>query len=230
MTIKDNGGREKLMEGRNFGMGFGFLRKLDDATYETATPVSACKDYLNDQVYSEATGKSVKVYGLTSTKQDLFKDGVYLTFKILNFNKAGEYPTQKQDTIRLTKTYPKMQTLINYVEDQLKVEEKTTISEANDGFYFVTVPKYWVQYPYLISLYTLVLRLGQFYENEETPEQFLETYSNQLDYSLWRQCIPNYKKLLINGLVKLDLNSYDPATSPYTIHNGGIRALQFTNE
>jgi len=43
--------RNNLAEGRNFGMGFGFLKKLSNTKYKTIMPISPCKDYINDVLY-----------------------------------------------------------------------------------------------------------------------------------------------------------------------------------
>ena len=43
--------RSKLCEGRSYQMGFAFLKKLDNNTFETVQPISPCKDYLNDVIF-----------------------------------------------------------------------------------------------------------------------------------------------------------------------------------
>ena len=72
LKIIDKQNRGKLNEGRNYQMGFAFCKKVSNKVLETIQPISPCKDYLNDVVYSERTGKNVSAYGLNTSKLGLF--------------------------------------------------------------------------------------------------------------------------------------------------------------
>ena len=76
MTITEKHDRNVLIEGRSSGMGFAMLKK-DKTNYETVNPLSPCKDYLNEVVFTENTGYPTKAHGLDyKEKLDIFKDKV----------------------------------------------------------------------------------------------------------------------------------------------------------
>lgn len=219
-------GRKKYNEGRQHQMGFMFCKKIAENVFETVAPMSCCKDYLNDYVYAEASGKGMKVFGANAQPTGLFKDEVYLAFKILP--KFGHtinsdehkriYPTYLEDIKNLAKTYINIEKLLNCVEELLKLEDRTVIYKAARNNYVAYVPKFWVQYTYLISLYSLLIRMGQFYTGENTPEQFLETYSNPLDKNLWIGAKPRFKEILTELPIQT-FDKYDPIDAPNQIHS-----------
>ena len=64
MEIINNFDRLKLSEGRNFGIGFAFLKKITNNKFETLNAFTACKDYLNDLIYVETTKKNLtRIHG-----------------------------------------------------------------------------------------------------------------------------------------------------------------------
>ena len=82
----DKQNRRTLGEGRNYGMGMACLKK-DGDNFETVCPITACKDFISDVIYSELTGKPYYAYGLSTSKKDIFdykNDEAYFVFAILN--------------------------------------------------------------------------------------------------------------------------------------------------
>ncbi len=210
-----------LSEGRSYQMGFGFAKKTDKDTYETVMPVSACKDYLNDIVWSEATDKSILVYGLKYEKQDIYdKDYAYLIISILTYKGGNPYPDYEKDVERLEKNYRKLEAFINSFEETLTEGVFTKIDKIEENKYLVKVPLFFTRGTYLISLYSLLLRAGQYWDGEQNPEDFLTNFSASLvDTTLVKQATTKLKKLLNNGYIKQDLEKLGGS---YEVHNCGI--------
>jgi hypothetical protein len=199
--------RTKLEEGRNYGMGFA-LCKRDGKTITAAYPISPCRDYLNDEVYSERTGKPFKTYGLSSFKQDLFQDGTaYLAFAICekmeskqSFWKHKTYAKECE----LIKDYKRLQKFINWFEDKFKLTQKTEIFQIEDNQYVAKSPDFWTEGTYLISLYSLLLRVGIHYIDGD-PMEFLENYQVDGDAYNVKPALPKIKKMIEGSIPKQNL-------------------------
>ena len=117
-TIVDKEDRMILQEGRGMGMGFAFL-KFEDGVYKTVQPISPCKDYLNDVVYSEATGKVCTVYGLKYNKKDIFNQGkAFIAMSMCPYNGGSKYPTYDKDVVDLKGNIENIQSFINFYEQK----------------------------------------------------------------------------------------------------------------
>ncbi len=176
IRIKQTGNRNRLFEGKSRGLGFAFCKKIDDEVFETIAPISACKDYLNDQVYTEQTGKPVVAYGLATQKLDLFKDRAYIVATILpNQRTNSRYDEMDFDIRTLDSNINNIVSLLNYVETQFEIpkEKQTVMLRDDNNCYLLSLPLYWVKYQYLISLYTFFVRMGMFYNGKESVEHFL---------------------------------------------------------
>lgn len=230
LVIIDKHDRSKLGEGRTSNIGFGFLQKLSDHKYETAHAPSPCKDYLNDVVYGEHLEVEVTVYGLHYKPQGIFdKVTSYMVMKVFPPNRprpgngqAGAYygginKTLEEDIKLLETNYKNIEKLINWVEDKIAVK-RTTITKANDDFYLITFDYYWSSQTYLISLYTLLLRMSQIYDGKESPEEFYNNYKHPNDIMLWNQAKPKLM-LLLQG--KKTEQIFDKKTGG-NIHGMGI--------
>lgn len=218
MKVVDIQSRDKLAEGRTTQMGFAFCKKLDNETVETVQPISPCKDYLNDVVWAEHIKKPVKVYGLDYSPVNIVDSFWYLAIKICKTRGGSEYPRFKEDFKNLKKNYQNILKLLNHVENLLKFEDFSTIHKANDDIFVLKVPAKWCQYTYSISLYSLLVRMGQFYEGEN-PDEFLENYNNHLDTSLWTPYKKRFKQIIETGFKEQDLNLL---TRPHAVHNEGF--------
>ena len=211
--------RKNLGEGRDRQMGFGFCKKIDDKTVETVSPISPCKDYLNDVVWSEHTGKSITVYGLSYKPHDIKGDIWYFAVKLcppFYEDKDYDLETQKKP---LSENYKNIVKLLNHVEKLLKLETFSKIYKANDDIFILAIPADWCKYTYSISLYSLLVRMGQFYTGVESPDEFLEKYSNNLDIMLWRNAKKKYKELLKTGFKTQNLEELKGGGN---VHNNGF--------
>lgn len=182
LILKDEKDRDPLGEGRTYGLGFAFSKR-DNNVIETAYPISPCREYLNDSLYSELTGKKVTIYGLKAFKQNLLdteNNKFYLVMAIMekkNGKNYSEYVHYKRDLDNLESNYHNLQKFINKFEQKLNVDGETEIIKLEENRFVCISPIYWSKWTYLISLYTLLLRVGFFYKNGDIIE-----YLNNYDY------------------------------------------------
>lgn len=183
MKIIDKQLRSKLHEGRNYGLGYAFLKKIDDETFETIQPISPCKDYLNDVVYSEVTGRPFRAWGLETEQRGIFDgDHAYMAIAVCKLGKSLQtYSDYEQDMKFMAENTDRMAEFINKIEGKLGIG-KTSIVPINDNLKLLIMDKQWVSATYLISLYALMLRVGLSYEGGgvmthmrqvETPDRMM---------------------------------------------------------
>lgn len=222
MNIKliDKTNRGDLTEGRTYQMGFGFAKKISDFTYVMVTPISSCKDYLNDVVWSEATNKYISVYGLSYTKQNIYdKEYAYIVISILTFKSGEEYQNYQKDVRRLEENYKKLESFINFFEETLTEGIFTEINKIDENKYLVKVPLFFTKGTYLISLYSLLLRAGQFWDGVQNPQDFINNFNASLvDVAMVKQASSKIKKLIKDGYIEQKLEEL----SGYNVHNCGI--------
>lgn len=176
MIVNEVCKRNLLHEGVNYGLGFGFLRKIKPGIFETVNAVSACKDYMNDIVYCEHMKTDIDIHGLTYSHKEIFDSKFsYMAIKILDTTSKVVYLTLEEDKKALEDNYKNIQRLLNWIEDKIDVRH-STIYKANDGYYIVKMPYYWSSQTYLISLYTLLIRLSLQYDGKIDPYVFLDTH------------------------------------------------------
>jgi hypothetical protein len=213
----DKQDRSKLSEGRNYQMGFGFATKKG-FTIELAYPISPCRDYLNDEVWSEVTGKSYSAYGLNSSKKNLFKNNeAYLVFSICKQGRnLTEYSNYKRDYNMLAENYKNLQIFLNWFEDKLNVKQKTKITKLEDNKYLAVFDLFWSLETYKISLFTLLMRIGFFYKKGDCMEYLNKFEYNSDDKYLINTCIDKISRLLKGEIPKQDLSKV------YAPHNIGI--------
>ena len=224
LKIIDKQNRGKLNEGRNYQMGFAFCKKVSNKVLETIQPISPCKDYLNDVVYSERTGKNVSAYGLNTSKLGLFdkKRKAYLAIKIMDYHHGG-FNKLQQHTENLKNNYANLNKFLNYFEEKLGMA-KTQVAPADNDCFVLILPIGWTKYNYAISLYSLLARVGQFYDGTTDPLTFMDTYKDfPEDTYLVKSVIPKVKKMIELGKLPVqDLNTLGQGTQ---VHNAGIMAF-----
>jgi hypothetical protein len=237
ITLINEKDRTKLCEGRQYQMGFGFAKKIEKNVYEMIQPISACKDYLNDVVYTESTGKSIgAVFGFHyGDKKDLFKNNdPYLVFSILDYKIPPKLETQRTsyptstfiaDKERLNKNYLEIQKMINDIEDLLKVKKKSEFIKIDDNLFLSKMDMFWVSGTHLISLYSLLIRAFQHSDGYQDPMKFLESYPYNIEQILVQGALPRLKNIISGGYNPKEPNDKIPY-SVYLIHNCGILAYQ----
>lgn len=222
MKIIDKQNRAVLGEGRTAGVGFAFLKRLKPKEYETVMPLSPCKDYLNDAVYGEHLNVSVGACGLKYTPQQIFNTKKrYLAIKVLKNNRSDGYSlpnrTFEGDKKKLAENYKNIEGLLNWIEERLEIS-KTKIYAANDDMFTVVFDPYWTETTYGISLYTLILRMAIDYDGSVPPHEFLNSYNQAHEISLWNQARQRLF-FMLKG-IKLE-QKFDPKTGG-GIHSHGI--------
>lgn len=179
MFVKNDKTRDKLSEGRTSGMAFAFAKKKSDKKFETIMPVSPCKDYLNEVIYTENTGVPTSAYGFSyPKKQEIFNENVFLVIKMVP-TLNGSYAYNKsleEDAKQLKNNREKIEALLNKFEEALGLTDRTCIFEANDDYFLVKAPIDWKISTHSISMYTLILRAALTYNGECNIEDFLSKY------------------------------------------------------
>jgi hypothetical protein len=227
IQIINNKSRSSLSEGRSHQMGFAFLKKVKDETFETIQPISPCKDYLNDVIFAEHTNKSISAYGCNlKGKQDIFdKNFGYIAISICPYKYKNSYNTTTylKDVERLKENHKNLELFINQIEEYFNLDSfnNTTIVEVSDNLYFIEVPIIWTMSTYMISLYSLLLRVGQFYQDTtKDPIEWLEKFNAFIDdVSLVKQSLPKLKNIIKYGPLPQDFSNLRGDSST---HNLGI--------
>lgn len=190
VVVKEVCDRNKLSEGRNSGMAFAFCKLMENGEYHTVQPFSPCKDYLNDVIYTEQTGKDFNACGLHTTKKNIFEFAQgYLAIQILPPKGNPAWGDLNRLREQLRTNYKSIQTLLNYVEETFEKHgctERSVITETADpDIFLLSVPLWWCRSTHLISLYSLICRLAYYWNGTGEPLTFLETFKSPVDVNLW---------------------------------------------
>lgn len=214
----DEQDRGKLSEGRNYGMGFALCKRVGK-NIATTMPISPCKDYLNDKVFSEHTGKPWDAHGLHTERQNIFEFGeAYMAFSICGrgARNPSSYGNYEKEINTLEKNWQNLEKFINQVEEKFKFKQKTKIVRLGKNKYLTIFSLDWVAGTYLISLYSLLLRAGFFYIEGDVVK-YMENYKEcNDDVYLMKTALPKIKKMLDGNIPKQDLNNI------HSPHNEGI--------
>ena len=220
--VKD---RNVLSEGRSSGIGFALLKKLSNTEFETVQPLSPCKDYLNEVVYTENTGIPSKACGLIyPEKLNIFDTTFYMGIEIMKTisDKYSYSSSFEADQKHLKNNYKEIEVFLNYFEDKFHMSNRTIITEAEEGRFLVEGPIEWVSSTWGISLYTLLLRCALVYQNPQDPIAYLANYSyNFMDRDLINSSLSVIKILLKEG--ELPISNYKGSESSYwSPHSDGF--------
>jgi len=139
-------------------MKFSFVNEIDGKLHQCHQWVK-CRDFLHDAVRTTITGKKSSIYGFTfdigeNPLVDLENMNILVAYKDAKF-----WPLVRAQLSRGLR-------LINQIEANVG-EELSVITkvQANKGSYYNHVwvikgPKMWMSSPFLVSLYTFLIRLG----------------------------------------------------------------------
>jgi len=167
LVIKDlSKGRKSLVEGRSYGVGFSLLKKVGDGEYEMYSPISACKDFLNEHIHSEVTGSQAYKYGLTTVKVDLFDNGTYLITQVLPYQHD---PSQYHNNVPQEINAELVIQGLNKIEDLLGIEH-STIEFTNEKQTCYNLNPLWSKSYQAISFVSLLVRIFHYYEGQEIKE------------------------------------------------------------
>jgi len=227
------GKRSDLNEARNFGLGFALCKRNSENEFTTAHTISTCKDYLNDVVYVENLDHKahINVYGLDYKFTGIFeKQGTgYL------FVQPQEHKSQNTDSTHyydidfenknITKQIPFIVDVINSFENKLEFKTKTSwYPTEHTGGFMLHVPAEWLDSPYMVSLYSLLIR-GLLYVQLENPLFYvlggsildsgqLTAIKTKVDWLLKTKKLPVYPIREVKDYIKRG--------DAYYLHNSGI--------
>lgn len=219
--VSDSLNRIGLIEGRVQGIGMAFCQLIGD-TLNTIQPVSACKDYLNDVVWSEATGKPFYVYGLHTKKRGIFDGGrAYLLAKVCKYRTHEmDYPSWGGEVKALEKNHLNMQALVNWFEEKFEVDGRTEAYLSGPNQVVFDIPLFWVKYTYLISFFGLVARMAVDYDGKEDAMKFLGSVSGE-DAYMWKAIKSKAERMIKGEFPVQDLSKLE---NPHDI---GIQSFPF---
>ena len=231
MKIINECDRSVLNEGRNYGIGFAFLKPGEGNTFTTVQPISPCKDYLNDVVYSEHTGRPFSAYGLHTTKKNIFDgDAAYMAMSICKKGprSLNEYASYGKDQELLMDNVEGMLRFINEIDRRFDMKP-TEIKKIKTNMRVAVFDKRWTTATYLISLYTLMLRIGLHYKGECSPIVFMRDIDNEDS-----MMVNSIKEKLFNLFeMKKNLpvqNMNRMVDLGISVHNHGIVEANFSHE
>lgn len=220
----DTQDRKKLNEGRTQGLGFAFCQLKNGNELHTVQPLSCCKDYLSDVVYSERTGKNYEIYGLATKKDGLFEDDKpgYLAIRILPYGTIRQEPYEgmEEDERKLKENHQRMVLFINHYERLLKLPSLTTVEPVDDTTYVLLVPSFWTEFCYRISLYALYIRCSLDWDGKREQEDFLRHVGGD-DYFYVTKTMDKVRLMIEKGAPIQDM------TGCFNPHNEGIHGFQF---
>lgn len=229
--VIDQFDRKKLTEGRNYGVGFSILDKLNDSEYKALMPFTACKDYLNDFIYIETTNKPLSIiYGFKHTYTGILKDKdyLYLGINTLHYNNSNNKYDKFDEVQNLVKNNGKnIVKFLNKVEEAFKQKDLTVFEDQIEDILILKVPIFWSKFSFLFSLYLLFIRVFIDITEEETKKDVYTLIKDKntplivADNMLFKAT----QKLFLN----LDLEAlldykYPEGAQSGTIHNFGINS------
>lgn len=193
--------RKKFAEGRDQGMGVAFAKRKGSVFY-ASQPLSACKDFLNDEIWSEVTGKEYSIYGQKSSKKDLFNDKnyAYMLLSFLPKNNGNETLNFEKNLKSFCESIPNVEKCLRRLDREFGAGKTTKIFKTSEkNIFLVKVPKIWASTSYAISLYTLVARNASNYTTGPINKYLLKAdnlYSQ--DKYLVSTIATNYQDILQN--------------------------------
>lgn len=217
-----------LNEGRDFGLGFSILKRKEEGVYDTMMPFTACKDYLNDFVYVEGTGKALdSIYGFQHKYTGEFKDKdcFLLGLRPLHTNHGSTYKDFDKIKDFLNSNKVNIVRFINNLEVTFGVKELTTLENHIDDVLILKCNIFWFKFSFLFSLFGLLIRCFLDVTEEEVKKDVLsliETRKNCFitgDISLLMSIQKNFTKFDLDKF--LDYKYQDNPNSS-TLHNYGV--------
>lgn len=203
MTLIDNQDRNKLCEGRNVGIGYAFCKREGD-TYTTVQPLSPCKEFLNEVVYAEVTGKQASAYGLTSKKEGIFSDGsAYMVLGILPHKGGTKGPDNDLLESALMSPETGLKPFLSHFEAKMGINP-TTMAQIASNRILATLDGFWVTNLYRISLWSLLVRVGLKYKSGD-PFDFFGKVSDGDGYMV-KSVAPKLKRLMDGERPEEDLS------------------------
>ncbi len=220
-TFVDKQDRSVLREGRSQGIGFAFCQRTENV-FETIHPVSSCKDYLNDVVFTENTGEPFTAYGLTTIKKGIFTDKAYLAMGVLKL-KSGreflEYGTYQDDIKKLEKNFKQIEAFVNFFSEKFKATPSEIVRVADNRFVSI-IDLFWIKASYRISLYALLARVAVDWDGKQDPMLFLLNNNGEDSITL-KGVVPKIQKMIDGNIPETNIGN------ALSVHWHGICSQEF---
>lgn len=225
LKFEDNCSRSPLCEGRNYGFALAFC-KIKDGTAFTVGPISPCLDYLNDQCYSENTGKPYSAYGYNATKSECIEDVAHLVMAVLPYKSGEAYLGMDSEVAYAKESHQKIAKFINNIESKIGLKTLTSVVQVAENRYLFAIDPFWCKWTYLISMWAKLCRIGLESKKQAAPETFEESMA-MLDTNKIKTTDASYAAKIIKAI-----NSFAAGVVPddnWEVsrywHNAGIAAF-----
>ena len=219
MKIKLDEGRNNLREGRTTGIGFAFLKKEGEDFFRGVQPISPCKDYLNDVVYTERTGKSIGVYGLTTKKEGIFDESAHVAVAVCPNQSGSKHSEFASELKMLSENMPKVEKLMNIIEDKIGIKQKTKLANASENLVYAHISSDWTTSTWMANMWAFLFR-NFLYCADEDPYKALEGSEISCDSINAKKVVKAIEKIAKGGLPKQDMASF--GSDSYSIHGAGV--------
>lgn len=229
--IKELQKRSSLGEGRNFGVVFSILNKINNNEYETYLPFTACRDYLNDFSFVEYTKKEIGgIHGYNHILLNCFKRKrvFYLGVNCLHYNGGGIWNEFEECDKLIKSNYKNLQLFLNNIENKIGISNSSI--ELDEETLIIKAPIYWTKNTALISIYTLLIRCFFNITELELQLDIIEMMKKHKafissDTMMSNTCIKFIKQLDIDKTIFNDINysKYNVISEKASVvHNFGI--------
>lgn len=160
-----------LQQALSAGLEYAFVSKNS----KQCCPFVLCKDFLQDAVYNQIYRTKRKIWGFCYNPK---------IHDPIDTEKIRLVLANSQDC-DFREKIPQVLNFINQVEDHLKIS-KTRVRECSKpalkyrrgGVFYFEGSKRWLSSPVMLSLYTLLLRIGFVHKNGESFEKTMEKVSS----------------------------------------------------
>lgn len=219
------------------GFKFAFLSSPEDGL-KMCHPWIKCRDFLNDAMRNQITGKKDQIFGFS------YVPGSNPTIDTKRMRMLVKRDAAKGEENVLANTHEMMLDAFNLLRfferrEKMKPITKLEAVEGHEGLYVFTSSSEWILSPFMISLYTFLIRLGakkiKFKTGEELEAELKkiadmpEQYGDH-DIQYLKIVYPHLSKILhrraVLGYQKPDGKTLFETASIDTFHNyTGIVAL-----
>lgn len=174
LKFEDNCSRSPLGEGRSYGFALAFC-KVKDGVASTVGPISCCLDYLNDQCYSENTGKPYSAYGYHAKKSDCIGEKAHLVMAVLPYKNGTSYDGMDAELAYAKESHHKIAKFINNIEAKIGLKTPTSVVQVAENRYLFSIDPFWCKWTYLISMWAKLCRIGLESRKQVAPSTFEES-------------------------------------------------------
>jgi len=222
----------RLAQAINSGLEFTFASEND----EQCGPFAFCKDYLQDAIYGLVNNKEASIYGYSYSPEDKQQPSIK-KIKILLTNSSD---------VLLKNKIPGCIDFLNQIEDKLKIK-KSVFKECIDppdkykscGVWEVVGSKRWLRSPVMISLYTLLIRVGFSHKKGNYDDTISKITNNKMrtyqpvDKSRLISAMPGINRIFEEGdrnIFKSPIKSNFPDSVGVGIVHGTLGIVGFSQE